>query len=211
MENMKEIYMNFPSDRNHVLEVTKIYHHALIRREDEAEMLGNELEVACVYLESTQKDLQEPNLQIYQLQKELDVPHLSSCMEGNAWGMMEELHFENEHEEIFDLQVLVKGDAIEYLGQTFELLQQYIQEDIPFKSTSKDTYFSIDWTCEYIVDMDIQGCTSLAFLRRRINITSFHDPSYEQGDQYEWHVHEEDIVMEKVHQVATKRMMSFLH
>ena len=67
----------------------------------------------------------------YQLQKEMNVPHLSSCMEDG-------------HEKDLDLQVLVKEDAIEYLGQTLVLLQKYIQEDIPFKSTRKNTYFSMD-------------------------------------------------------------------
>ena len=59
LENMKEIYMNFLSDRNHLLELTKIYHHALRREEDEVEMIASELEDACVSLESTQKDIQE--------------------------------------------------------------------------------------------------------------------------------------------------------
>ena len=84
-------------------------------------------------------------MHIYQIQKDLGVPHLSSYMEGNTWGMMEELHAEDEHEESSNLQVLVKGDSIEDLGQTFELLQKYIREDIPFISRSKGTYFSMDW------------------------------------------------------------------
>ena len=75
-------------------------------------------------------------LQRYQLKKELDVPHISSFMELNAWGMMEELHVEDEHEESFHLQVLVKWDFIEYLGQKIDLLYKYIQENIPFISTS---------------------------------------------------------------------------
>ena len=62
VEKIKESYMNFLSCRNHLLEVTKIYHHALIREEDEAEGIGNELEVSNVSLECTQKALQESNL-----------------------------------------------------------------------------------------------------------------------------------------------------
>ena len=36
--------------------------------------------------------------------------------------VMKEPHVEDKHEESFDLQVLVKGDAIKDLGQTFDLL-----------------------------------------------------------------------------------------
>ena len=70
----------------------------------------------------------------------MDEPHLSSCMEGNALAMMEEFHVEDEHEESYDLQVLVKGDDMEYLVQTLIILHKYIQEDIPFRSTRKYTY-----------------------------------------------------------------------
>ena len=59
MDKMNESYMKLLSDRNHLLEVTKIYHHALRREEDEVERIGNELDVAWVSLESTQKDIQE--------------------------------------------------------------------------------------------------------------------------------------------------------
>ena len=55
-----------------------------------------------------------------------------------------EPHVEDKHEESFDLQVFVKGDAIEDLGKTFEMLQQYIQEYIPFRYASKGTYLSMD-------------------------------------------------------------------
>ena len=48
---------------------------------------------------------------------------------------------EEKQEESSDSQVLVKGDAIEDIGQTFDLLQQYIQEYIPFRSASKGTFF----------------------------------------------------------------------
>ena len=81
LTKMNEIYMNFLSNNNHLLEVTKIYHHALRREEYGVERIGRKLEVAYVSLESTHKDLQESKLQIYQLLKELVVHHLSSCME----------------------------------------------------------------------------------------------------------------------------------
>ena len=77
-------------------------------------------------------------------------------MEGNALGMMEELHVEDGHEEISDLKVLVKGYAIEDLVQTFELLQQYIQEYIPFIYASKRTYLFVDWIDKYITEMEVQ-------------------------------------------------------
>ena len=71
-------------------------------------------------------------------------------MEVNASGMIEELHVEDEHEESFDLQVSVKWDFIEYLGQNFDLLYKYIQENIPIIYTSENTYVSMDWTNNYI-------------------------------------------------------------
>ena len=58
MEKMKEIYMNLLFDRNDLLEMTKIYHHALRKEEDEAERLGIELEVAYGSLERTRRALQ---------------------------------------------------------------------------------------------------------------------------------------------------------
>ena len=93
--------------------------------------------------------------------------------------MMEKLHVEDEPEESFYLQVLVKGYSIEYLGQTLVLFNKYIQEDILFISASKDTYFSMNWIGEYIVEMETQGCTSLACLGRRLISTSFHEASCE--------------------------------
>ena len=59
VDKMKESYMNFLSDRNHLLEVTKIYHHALRREEYEEKRLVNDLGDAYVSLERTQKTLQE--------------------------------------------------------------------------------------------------------------------------------------------------------
>ena len=112
MDKMKEKYKNLISDRNNLLEVKKTHHNAIKREEYEEERLGYELKYAYVSLESTQKDIQESKLQLYKLQKELYVPHLSSCMEGNASGIMEEIYVEDEHDESSDLQVLVKGDAI---------------------------------------------------------------------------------------------------
>ena len=61
--------------------------------------------------------------------------------------------------------------------------------------------------------MEIQGCTSLAFLGTRLTRALFHEPSCEQGDQSEWNYHEEDIVMEKVakHYLGTRGIMGFLN
>ena len=46
----------------HPLEVTKIYHHALRREEDEAKRIGSELEATYVSLGSNEKDIQDSNL-----------------------------------------------------------------------------------------------------------------------------------------------------
>ena len=59
---MKESYMNMLSDRNHLLEMTNIYHHALRKEEDEVESIGSELEATYGSLESTQRALQESKL-----------------------------------------------------------------------------------------------------------------------------------------------------
>ena len=64
---------------------------------------------------------------------------LSCCMEVNVLGLMEEPHVEENHEEGAYFQLLVEGYAIEDIGQTSNLLQQYIQEDIPFIYASKGT------------------------------------------------------------------------
>ena len=98
------------------------------------------MEATYFSLEIKQKALHESKLYMYKLQNDLNVPHLSSCMEGNLLGMVEELHVEDEHEESSALQVLVKGDDMEYLVQTLIVLHKYIQEDIPFRSTRKYTY-----------------------------------------------------------------------
>ena len=67
--------------------------------------------------------------------------------------MIEELHVEDEHEESFDLQVLVNENVVEDVGQTFVLLEKWIQEDMPFRYWSKYTYFSMDWIYKYITEM----------------------------------------------------------
>ena len=40
IEKMKERYINTLSDRNHLLEMTDIYHHTLRKEEDEAKRIG---------------------------------------------------------------------------------------------------------------------------------------------------------------------------
>ena len=107
--------MSLLSDRNHIFELTNIYHHALIKDEDVAKGFGSELEVAYDSLENTQISLQESKLYTYKLKKDLNVPHLSFCMEGNVLDIMEEYHVDDEHEKSSDLQVLVKEDTIEYI------------------------------------------------------------------------------------------------
>ena len=80
---------------SHILDVNKIYHHALRREEDEAKNIGGDLEAINVSLESIEKDLQDSKLHIYEIQKYLNAPHLSSCMEGNVLGTMEESHVDS--------------------------------------------------------------------------------------------------------------------
>ena len=75
-------------------------------------------------------------------------------MADDIVAMMKEPHVEDKHEESFNFQVLVKGDEIEYLSHTFDLLHQYIQEDIPFRSVSKGMHFSMDWIDNYITKME---------------------------------------------------------
>ena len=69
-----------------------------------------------------------------QLWKELISSHTLSYIEDDYFHMeddivevMKEPHVEDKQDESSDSQVLVKGDAIEYLGQKIELMQQYIQ------------------------------------------------------------------------------------
>ena len=75
---------------------------------------------------------------------------------------------EEKQEESSDSQVLVKGDAIEDIGQTFDLLQQYVQEDIPFKYEIKGTYLSKDLINKYIAEKEVQGCTSFSCIYREL-------------------------------------------
>ena len=85
------------------------------------------MEVAYVSLNTTQKDIQESKLKIYQIQKELDVSHLSSCMQRNALGMMEELHAEDEHEESSYLHVLEEFEAKQDEDHAPVYLQRYCE------------------------------------------------------------------------------------
>ena len=80
-------------------------------------MLANKLEITSELLKRTQRFLQKSKLQICQLQKDLNVSHLSCCMEGNVLGLIEELHVEDSHEEGTDLQVLVKRYEEDNFGQ----------------------------------------------------------------------------------------------
>ena len=80
VSKIKESDTNLFSYRNNLFEVTKIYHHALKREENEAKILSSELDSTYVSWESTQKALQESKLQIYQIQKVFNVPHLLSYM-----------------------------------------------------------------------------------------------------------------------------------
>ena len=90
--------MNLISDREYLLMVLEMYHSALKKEEEKSENLTNKLEITSNLLKRTQRSLQESKLQIFQLQKELKVSHLSCCMEGNVLGM-EEPHVEDIHEE----------------------------------------------------------------------------------------------------------------
>ena len=77
MSKMKESYMNLLSDRYHLVMVVEMYHCAVKKEEEELERLTNKLEITNNLLNSTQRSLQESKLQIFQLQKDLKVPHLS--------------------------------------------------------------------------------------------------------------------------------------
>ena len=75
IDKMKEIYMNLLSDRNHLLELTNIYHHALRKEEDVIEeRLGRKLEPAYDSLENTEIALKESKLHISQLL--IRIPHI---------------------------------------------------------------------------------------------------------------------------------------
>ena len=132
--------MNLFSNKDHLLMMAEMYHSALKKEEEESERLSNELEITSNSLRSTQRSLQESKLQIYQLQKELKVSHLSFCMEGNVLGIMKESMMEDGHEKSSNLQVLVKEDTIEYTDQSLVSLQKYPQKDIPFRYAGKYTY-----------------------------------------------------------------------
>ena len=162
MAKMKERYMNLLSDREYLLMVAELYHSALKKEEEKSENMTNKLEITSNLLKRTQISLQESKLQIFQTQKDFKVSPLSCCMEGNVLGIMEEYNLEDEHAKISKLQVLVKVDTIEYIDQKLVSLQKYIQEDITFRFASNYTYLSKDWISEYIVEIETQGCTSLA-------------------------------------------------
>ena len=98
MAKMKENYMNLLSDRYHLLMIVDMYHSALKKEEEETNGLTHELEITSSSLKSTERSLQDSNLQTYQLQKELRMSHLSCCMEGNVLGIMGKSRVEEGHE-----------------------------------------------------------------------------------------------------------------
>ena len=59
MAKMKEIYVNLISDRDHLLMVAEMYHHALKQEEEEYDRLTHELEITSNSLKSTQRYIQE--------------------------------------------------------------------------------------------------------------------------------------------------------
>ena len=56
----------------------------------------------------------------------------------------------------------MKEDTIEYIDQTLVSLHKYPHEDIPFRYAITYTYLFKYWKSEYIVEIEAQGCTSLA-------------------------------------------------
>ena len=154
MEKMKESYINLIYDREHLLMVAEMYHCAVKKEEEELERLTNKLKITSNFLKSTQRSLQESKLQICQLQKELKVSHLSWCMEANVLGIMEKPHVEENHEEGADLQVLVKSNEEEKIGQALIEVERKdelffstrkMADRIPYGSANKIPYSSIDW------------------------------------------------------------------
>jgi len=61
---MKSKYLYLHSDRDHLLILTKIYHDALIGKEEEVDRLTYVLEISQESLKSTQMALQELELQV---------------------------------------------------------------------------------------------------------------------------------------------------
>ena len=131
-----------------------MYHCAFKKKDKESERLANKLEITSDLLKSTQTFLQESNLQICKLQRELNVSPLSCCMEGNVLVLMEEHHGEEKHGEGSYLQMFVKSHDEEYFGQAHvgihnsieELLAiENIDEDIPSESTRKYDLLFMDW------------------------------------------------------------------
>ena len=80
MDKMKDNYMNLLSEKDHLLMMDEMYHSALKKEEEESDRLDNKLEITSDLLKSTRIFLQDSNLKIYQLQKELNVSSLSCCM-----------------------------------------------------------------------------------------------------------------------------------
>ena len=106
MAKMNEGYMNLLSDRDHLLMVAEMYNCALKKEEEVYERIHSKWEATCDSLKRTQESLQNLRLHIYQLIKELNVPHPPSCMEndhvhmvGATLDVLEEPHMEDKHEE----------------------------------------------------------------------------------------------------------------
>ena len=85
---MKGRLMSLLSNRDHLLLVDEMYHSVVKKEEEESERLTNKLYITSNFLKSTQRSLQESKLQIYKIQKELKVSHLSCCMEGIFLGVV---------------------------------------------------------------------------------------------------------------------------
>ena len=96
--------------RDHILMIFEMYHCAFNKETKESERLHSKWEATYDSLKRNQEALQESRLQIDQLQRELNVPHPSSCMENNHMHMVgttldvvEEPNVEHKHEGGADL------------------------------------------------------------------------------------------------------------
>ena len=107
---MKESYMNLLSDIDQPLMVAEMYQCALEKEVEVSESLHRKWEATCDSWNITHEALQESRFLIDQLQKELNVPHPSSCMrddhvhmKGVTFDVMEESHVEGGNEKRADL------------------------------------------------------------------------------------------------------------
>jgi hypothetical protein len=75
---MKSNYLHLLSDRDHLLMLGEMYHDALKGKEEEVDRLTQELEITQDSLKSSQKALQESEMQVEHLCVELSWVHPSS-------------------------------------------------------------------------------------------------------------------------------------